>query len=70
MTKPYWFKDVLKQLQKSWIEETNAAKMYKQRALQARQGGYSSVADMYDHIRREEEDHAEEITEAIKDLHF
>jgi len=69
MTKPYWFKDVHKQLLLSWKEEDKAITAYRDRALQARQGGYSTVADTYDHIRKEEEHHLTEINEAIKNLH-
>lgn len=69
MTKPYWFRDVHKQMQKSMKEETDAIRLYQQRALQARQGGYGKVADMYNLIRKEEEHHLEEFVEAIETLH-
>lgn len=70
MTKPYWFKDVHRQLQKSLQEETKAIYLYRERAKQARLGGYSTVAAMYDEIRKEEEHHMDEITKAIKELHM
>jgi rubrerythrin len=70
MTRPYWFKDVHKFLQKSIKEETDTIRWYKQRAVHARMGGYNSVADLYDHIRKEEEQHLEEFTKAIKELHL
>jgi rubrerythrin len=70
MTGPYLSKDVHKFLQKSIKEESDTIRWYQQRAANARMAGYNKVAELYDHIRKEEEKHLDEFTQAIKELHL
>jgi len=53
-------------LRDSIVEETTAATVYRKRGDYARSMGDNQLADMYDHIEREEEHHRLELLGALK----
>jgi len=53
-------------LRDSIVEETTAATVYRKRGDYARSMGDNQLADMYEHIEREEEHHRLELLGALK----
>lgn len=64
------YKEVNAQLQDSVKEEMTAIDAYRRRADYARRAGFIKVADLYDHIRKEEEAHSKKFLQASHELHY
>jgi len=58
--------DIVEDLRSSIIEESRAAADYHVRGEWAKTSGLSWLADVYEHIEKEEEEHRLELLEALK----